>query len=67
MARKANYEEKISVLEAKIEKKHNEIKALKSQLNELKAKKADDDYKELTEYMMANNLTVAEVLASIKG
>ena len=67
MARKANYEEKISALEAKIEKKHNEIKALKSQLNELKAKKADDDYKELTEYMMANNLTVAEVLASIKG
>ena len=67
MARKANYEEKISALDAKIEKKHNEIKALKSQLNELKAKKADDDYKELTEYMMANNLTVAEVLASIKG
>ena len=67
MARKANYEEKISALEAKIEKKHNEIKAIKSQLNELKAKKADDDYKELTEYMMANNLTAAEVLASIKG
>ena len=67
MARKVNYEEKISALEAKIEKKHNEIKALKSQLSELKAKKADGDYKELTEYMMANNLTAAEVLASIKG
>ena len=67
MARKANYEEKISAIEAKIEKKHNEIKALKSQLSELKAKKAEDDYKELTEYMQANNLTAEEVLASIKS
>ena len=67
MARKANYEEKINAIEAKIEKKHNEIKALKSQLSELKAKKAEDDYKELAEYMQANNLTAEEVLASIKG
>lgn len=67
MARKANYEEKISAIEAKIEKKQNEIKALKSQLGELKAKKAEDDYKELTEYMQANDLTAEDVLASIKG
>ena len=67
MARKANYEEKISAIEAKIEKKHNEIKALKKQVDELKSKKASDDYKELTEYMLANNLTAEEVLASIKG
>ena len=37
MARKANYEEKISAIEAKIKKKQNELKALKSQLNDLKA------------------------------
>ena len=67
MARKVNYEEKISALEAKIEKKHNEIKAIKTQLSELKAKKADGDYKELTEYMVNNNLSAAEVLACIKG
>ena len=67
MARKANYEGKLSVIEAKIEKKHNEIKALKYQLSELKTKKAEDDYKELTEYMQANNLTAEEVLASIKS
>lgn len=67
MARKANYEEKISAIEAKIEKKHNEIKALKSQLSELKAKKAEGDYKELTDYMQSNNLTAEEVLAAIKG
>lgn len=67
MARKANYEEKISTIEAKIEKKHNEINTLKFQLNELKAKKAEGDYKELTEYMHANNLTAKEVLVAIKG
>ena len=66
MARKANYDEKISVLEAKIEKKQSEIKALKAQVSELKAKKAKNDYQELTEYMLANNLTAEEVLACIK-
>ncbi|SEA07332.1 protein kinase [Selenomonas ruminantium] len=66
MARKANYEEKISAIEAKIEKKHNEIKALKSQLSDLKAKKADGDYKDLTDYMQANNISAEEVLAKIK-
>lgn len=66
MARKANYNEKINSLEAKIEKKHNEIKTLKEKLSELKAKKAELDYKELTEYMTANNLSAEEVLACIK-
>jgi len=67
MARKANYEDKITALEAKIEKKQTEIKTLKAKVSELKAKKAKDDYQELTEYMLANNLTAEEVLASIKG
>ena len=66
MARKANYEEKISALEAKIEKKQSEIKALKAKAAELKAQKAKYDYQELTEYMRANDLTAAEVLACIK-
>ncbi|MBP3780287.1 MAG: protein kinase [Selenomonas sp.] len=67
MARKANYEEKINAIEEKIAKKQEEIKVLKAQLNEIKAKKAQDDYKELTEYMSANNLSAAEVLARING
>jgi len=67
MARKANYEDKITALEAKIEKKQTEIKTLKAKVSELKAKKAKDDYQELTEYMLANNLTAEEVLASVKG
>ena len=66
MARKGNYEEKISALAAKIEKKQDEIKALKVKVSELKAKKAKSDYQELTEYMLANNLTAEEVLACIK-
>jgi len=67
MARKANYDDKITAIEAKIEKKQAELKSLKAALSELKAKKAEDDYKELTEYMQANNLSAQEVLASIKG
>ena len=67
MARKTNYTEKIAALEAKIAKKQDELKKLKQQLSELKAKKASEDYQELTEYMQANNLTASEVLASIKG
>ena len=66
MARKANYEEKISAIEAKIVKKQEELKALKNQLSEIKAKKAQDDYKALTEYMQNNNLSASDVLASIR-
>ena len=66
MARKANYEEKISALEAKIEKKQSEIKVLKAKVADLKVQKAKYDYQELTEYMRANDLTAAEVLACIK-
>lgn len=66
MARKVNYEEKISAVEAKIAKKQEEVKALKAQVSDLKAKKAKSDYQELTEYMLSNNLTAAEVLACIR-
>jgi len=66
MARKANYKEKISAIEAKIEKKQEELKKLKAQLSSLKTKKADGDYKELTEYMLANNISAGDVLAKIK-
>lgn len=66
MARKANYDEKIKVIEEKIEKKSAEIKALKTQLSELKTKKSQDDYQELMEYMKANNLSAGEVLSKIK-
>lgn len=67
MARKANYEEKIKVIEAKIAKKQEDIKKLRATLTELKNKKTADDLQELASYMDNNNLTPSEVLASIKG
>ena len=66
MARKANYEEKIATLQAKITKKQEELKTLKAQLEEVKAKKAQQDYKVLVEYMEQNNLTAEYVLGAIK-
>ncbi len=66
MARKANYDEKIAIIEKKIAKKEEELKSLKATLAEWKAKKAKDDYAELVEYMQTNKLTAAEVLAQIK-
>ena len=66
MARKANYEEKIATLQAKITKKQEELKTLKAQLDEVKTKKAQQDYKVLVEYMEQNNLTSEDVLGAIK-
>jgi uncharacterized protein YlxW (UPF0749 family) len=67
MARQTNYAEKISAIEAKIAKKQSEIKTLKAQLSSLKNKKATDDYKALTEYMTANDLSASDVLEFIKA
>ena len=67
MARQTNYTEKISAIEAKIAKKQSEIKTLKAQLSSLKNKKAADDYKALTEYMTANDLSASDVLEFIKA
>ena len=67
MARKVNYDEKISALEAKIAKKQDEVKALRAEVKELKEKKAKEDYQELTDYMLANNLSVKDVLDYIKA
>ena len=66
MARKANYEEKISIIESKIEKKQKEIKNLKEQLAEIQSKKARNDYQELLDYMKTNNISAGEVLSKIK-
>ena len=66
MARKANYEEKIATIEAKIEKKKEEIKSLKEDLAALQSKKAQNDYQELLDYMKNNNLSAGEVLSKIR-
>jgi len=67
MARKANYDVKIEAIEAKIEKHKEALKTLKAQLEDVKGKRAKDSYKELTEYMSANNISAAEVLKRLAG
>jgi uncharacterized membrane protein YgaE (UPF0421/DUF939 family) len=66
MARKANYDVKIEALQAKIEKKQNEIKALKEELMIAKSKKSQGSYKELIAYMEAQNMSAEDVLAMIQ-
>lgn len=67
MAKKIDYDAQITAIKEKIVKKQSSIKALKSQLNSLKEKKTADDYKALTEYMVANNLSAKDVLEYIKA
>ena len=66
MARKANYDVKIEALQAKIEKKQNEIKALKEELMIAKTKKSRGSYKELIAYMEEKNMSAEDVLAMIQ-
>lgn len=66
MARPVNYEEKIKLVTAKIEKKQSEIKALKAELETVKEKQAKVQYAELLDYMQANNLSAKEILELIK-
>ena len=67
MARTANYAAKIESLEAKVAKKQEELKTLKAQLEEVKAKKAQADYKELLDYMTENDISADTVLEAIKN
>ena len=66
MARQANYEEMISSIKTKIEKKKDQIKQLKAQIVVLEKQKADNAFKELADYIRANDITAEEVLALIK-
>lgn len=65
MARKVDYDAKISKIEAQIEKKKTEIKKLKSTLSDLKEQKEKSDYKELMDYMTKNEITASQVLDQI--
>lgn len=66
MARKANYDVKIEALQAKIAKKSEEIRELKEELAILEGKKEQDCFKELHDYMRANNMSADDVLALIQ-
>ena len=66
MARTANYEQKIENITAKIEKKAEEIKALKAQLANLEAKKTRTDFKVLNEYLVNKGVAPEEALGKLK-
>ncbi len=65
MARRTDYEGKINKINSKIENHQEAIKKLKAQLADLEAKKAEDDYKDLVEYMKENSLSATDVIAKI--
>jgi len=62
MPRALNYEKKLADIEAKIAKKTEEIKALREQMNNLKAQQSKNSYKELLDAIAAKGLTVEEVI-----
>lgn len=66
MARAANYEQKIESIKAKIEKKTEELKALKAQVADLEAKKTKSDFKVLNEYLVNKGIAPEEALGKLK-
>ena len=66
MARVANYEQKIELIQAKIAKKTEEIKALKAQVADLEAKKTRTDFKVLNEYLVNKSIAPEEALGKLK-
>ena len=66
MARVANFEQKIESIKAKIEKKAEELKALKAQLADLEAKKTKTDFKVLNEYLANKGIAPEEALGKLK-
>lgn len=66
MARAANYEQKIKTIKEKIEKKTEELKALKAQVADLEAKKTKTDFKVLNEYLANKGIAPEEALGKLK-
>jgi len=66
MAKVANFDQKIESMKAKIEKKTEELKALKAQLADLEAKKTKTDFKVLNEYLANKGIAPEEALGKLK-
>lgn len=60
-----NFDAKIEMLEAKIEKKTNDLKKLKEELEDVKERKMKTAYKELLEYMSENDITTDQVMEAL--
>lgn len=65
MARQANYDAKIAAIEAKIEKKANEVKNLKEKLKELKVKQNKEGIESVKELFVKFENIDAESIVEI--
>lgn len=66
MAKPANYEAKINILNEKIEKKSAAIKQLKAELQEIKAKQEAEHMKELVAFMEESDMSASRALELIQ-
>lgn len=66
MAKPANYEAKINILNEKIEKKSAAIKQLRAELQEIKAKQEAERMKELVAFMEESDMSANRALELIQ-
>lgn len=66
MAKPANYEVKINILNEKIEKKSAAIKQLRAELQEIKAKQEAERMKELVAFMEKSDMSANRALELIQ-
>lgn len=66
MAKPANYEAKINILNEKIEKKSAAIKQLRAELQEIKAKQEAERMKELVAFMEKSDMSANRALELIQ-
>lgn len=67
MARRANYDERIARIKAKIAKKQSELKALRARLVECELAHQRDDNRELFDLMAEQGLTSEDVVSMLKA
>lgn len=67
MAKPANYEAKINILNEKIEKKSAAIKQLKAELQEIKAKQEAERMKELVAFMEESDMSASRARTDSEG
>lgn len=66
MARLANYDKKIELIQNKIDGKAHQLKDLKEELKQLRGARDKEYMQEVTKFMQDRNISAAEVLATLK-
>ena len=66
MAREVDYAKKIEALKEKVEKKSEQLKALKAELKDLEEAVARQNMQDIASFIQDKKLDPAEVLAALK-